>query len=56
MATHRRCRRFVGTALVGVSLLIAEIVWASPAQADQTSYLNDLHNDGIYAVEGGDGS
>jgi hypothetical protein len=54
MATQRRYRRFVGTALVGGPLLVAGVVWASPAHADQTSYLNDLHKDGIHAVEGGD--
>ncbi len=54
MATQRHYRRFVGTALVGGPLLVAGVVWASPAHADQTSYLNDLHNDGIQSVEGGD--
>jgi hypothetical protein len=54
MATQRRYRRFVGKALVGGPLLVAGVVCASPAHADQTSYLNDLHHDGIHAVQGGD--
>lgn len=34
--------------------LFAGIVGAIPAHADVTSYLNDLHNDGIRDVDGGD--
>src|SRR5271156_3525315 len=48
MAAQRRHGRFVGTALVSGPLLVAGAVWASPAQADETSYLNDLHNSGIH--------
>ena len=50
----RRYRRFLGTALVGGPLLVAGVVWASPAHADQTSYLNDLHNHGVHDFAGGD--
>jgi Protein of unknown function (DUF732) len=52
--TLRIYRRFLGTALVGGPLLVAGVVWASPAHADQTSYLNDLHNHGIHDFAGGD--
>lgn len=46
--------RFMGTALAGVPLLVTGIVWATPARADQTAFLNDLHNARIHAVTGGD--
>jgi hypothetical protein len=49
-----RYRRFLSTALVGGPLLVAGVVWAGPAHADQASYLNDLHNHGIHDVAGGD--
>jgi len=54
MAAQRLYGRFMGTALVGGPLLVAGLVWASPAQADATTFLNDLHNAGIHAVTGGD--
>jgi len=54
MARQRCYRRFAGTALVGGPLLVAGVVWATLAHADQASYLNDLHKDGIHAVKGGD--
>lgn len=54
MAGRRLYGRFTGTALVGTPLLLAGIACAAPAQADQTSFLNDLHNAGIHAVNGGD--
>ena len=54
MAAQRPYGRFMGTALVGGPLLAAGIAWASPARADQTAFLNDLHNAGIHAVNGGD--
>jgi Protein of unknown function (DUF732) len=43
-----------GTALVGGPLLLAGLVWASPARADANSFINDLHRDGIHAINGGD--
>ena len=54
MAAQRLDGRFMGTALVGGTLLVAGVAWASPAQADQTAFLNDLHKAGIHAVTGGD--
>ncbi|MEE6178825.1 DUF732 domain-containing protein [Mycobacterium sp. 050134] len=53
MAVQRRSRRLVSAALGG-PLLAAGVVLAGPAQADDTSYLNDLHNVGIHDVGGGD--
>jgi hypothetical protein len=44
----------VGAALTGGPILVAGVVWASPAQADETTFLNDLHNAGIHDFEGGD--
>jgi hypothetical protein len=41
-------------AVAGGPLLVAGIAWASPAQADAASYLNDLHHAGIQDVAGGD--
>lgn len=46
--------RMTGAALVAGPLLIGGIGWAGPARADQTSFLNDLHNANIHAVNGGD--
>ena len=55
MALQRRCRRFMGLALTSGPLLVAGVVWASPAlQADATSYLNDMHHVGIQDFDGGD--
>ena len=54
MAAQRRCRRFMGLALTSGPLLVAGVVWASPAQADAASYLNDMHNVGIQDFDGGD--
>ncbi|ORB33354.1 DUF732 domain-containing protein [Mycobacterium paraseoulense] len=54
MAAQRPYGRFMGAALAGGPLLAAGIVWASPARADATAFLNDLHNAGIHAVNGGD--
>ncbi len=34
--------------------MVGGVVWASPAQADTDSYLNDLHKVRIYDVDGGD--
>ena len=58
MVAQRRYRRFMGLALTSGPLLVAGIVWASPAQADAgaqadaASYLNDLHNVGIHDFNG----
>ncbi len=54
MAAHRRYGLFMGTALLGGPLLVAGVVCASPAQADEASYLKDLHNSGIQDFNGGD--
>ena len=54
MALQRRCLRFMGLALISGPLLVAGIIWASPAQADAASYLNDTHNVGIQDFDGGD--
>ena len=54
MAAQRRPRRFMGLALTSGPLLVAGVVWASPAQADAASYLNDMHNVGIQDFDGGD--
>jgi uncharacterized protein DUF732 len=54
MAARRIYGRFMGAALASGPLLLAGVVWATPARADQASFLNDLHNAGIHAVNGGD--
>ncbi|MGB8390128.1 DUF732 domain-containing protein [Mycobacterium sp.] len=54
MAAQKCYGRFMGTALLGGPLLVAGVVWASPAQADATTFVNDLHRAGIHAVTGGD--
>lgn len=54
MATHRRYGRLMGMALIGGLLPTAAVIWADPASADTASYLTDLHNAGIHAVQGGD--
>lgn len=54
MAIHSRYGLFMGTALVGGPLLAAGLALASPAQADPASFLNDMHRDGIHAINGGD--
>ncbi len=54
MAAPKRYGRRVGTALSGGSLLVAAVVVAGPAQADDTSFLNDVHNAGMHDVGGGD--
>jgi hypothetical protein len=52
MAAQRLSRRFIRAALVGGPLLIAGVVCASPAHADEASYLTHLHNIGIQGVPG----
>jgi Protein of unknown function (DUF732) len=54
MAAQRLSGRFIGAALVGGPLLIAGVVCAGPAHADEASYLNHLHNIGIQDMDGGD--
>lgn len=54
MAADRRYGLLMGTALLGGPLLVAGVVCASPAQADEASYLKDLHNSGIQDFKGGD--
>ncbi|AFC51103.1 DUF732 domain-containing protein [Mycobacterium intracellulare] len=53
MSPRRLAGGFIASALFGAPLL-AGLVWASPAQADAASFLNDVHKDGIHAVTGGD--
>ncbi len=52
VAAQRCCGRRIGLALMSCPLLVAGVTLASPAHADATSYLNDLHNAGINAVGG----
>ena len=47
MAAQKHSGRFIRTALVGGPLLVAGVVCASPARADEASYLTHLHNIGI---------
>lgn len=54
MRTHGRCSQFMGTALLGGSLLGAGLLLAGPAHADASDFLNDMHRDGIHAMNGGD--
>lgn len=54
MAARGLYCRFVGAALTTGPLLISAIIGAGPARADQAAFLNDLHNAGIHAVDGGD--
>jgi len=49
-----RTPRFMGAALASGPLLLAGFVCASPARADQASFLNDMHSAGIHAINGGD--
>jgi Protein of unknown function (DUF732) len=54
MAAYRRCGRLMGLALVTGPLVAAGFVWASPARADDASYLSHLHGAGIQDEQGGD--
>ena len=54
MAAQRLSGRFIPAALLGGPLLIAGVVCASPAHADEASYLTHLHNIGIQDMDGGD--
>jgi hypothetical protein len=42
----------MGLVLTSGPLLVAGVVWASPAQADAGSYINDTHNVGIHDFDG----
>jgi hypothetical protein len=42
----------MGLALTSGPLLVAGVFWASPAQADAPSYVNDLHKVGIHDFNG----
>jgi hypothetical protein len=44
----------MGLVLTSGPLLVAGVVWASPAQADAASYVNDMHHAGIQDFDGGD--
>lgn len=58
MAARRLVDRVTGAALTAGPLMLAGMltatVTAGPARADQAAFLNDLHNAGIHAVNGGD--
>ncbi|MBI2697532.1 DUF732 domain-containing protein [Mycobacterium nebraskense] len=54
MSEQRAYGRFIKTALLSGPMLVAGVALASPAQADATTFVNDLHKDGIHAVSGGD--
>lgn len=54
MAARNGSGRFVGAALAGGPLLVAALVVAGPARADDVSFLNDVHNAGMHDVGGGD--
>jgi Protein of unknown function (DUF732) len=54
MAALKLSGKFIRTALLGGPLLIAGVVCAGPAHADEASYLNHLHAVGIGDNEGGD--
>jgi len=54
MAAQRLSGRFIHAALLGVPVLVAGVVCAGPAHADEASYLTHLHNIGIQDLDGGD--
>ncbi len=54
MAAPKRYARLSGAALLGGSLLAAAVAVAGPAQADDVSFLNDVHSAGMNDVAGGD--
>ncbi|OBI06571.1 hypothetical protein A5714_02290 [Mycobacterium sp. E2462] len=43
-----------GAALLGGPLTVVAIAWATPAHADASAFLSDMHRDGIHATSGGD--
>ena len=54
MAAQRLSGRLIPAAFLAGPLLIAGVVCAGPAHADEASYLNHLHAVGIGDNEGGD--
>jgi hypothetical protein len=54
MAAQKLSGKFIRAAFVGGPLLIAGVVCAGPARADEASYLKNLHNIGIQDLDGGD--
>jgi len=52
MAARRLSGQCTGAVVLGVPLLVAGLVWASPVHADATSYVNDMHNAGITSAGG----
>ncbi|MBW0012225.1 MAG: DUF732 domain-containing protein [Mycobacterium sp.] len=54
MAAQRLSGTFLRAALVVSPLLVAGVMSAGPAHADEASYLNHLHAVGIGDNEGGD--
>lgn len=54
MAAPKLYGKFVRAALAGGPLLIAGVVCAGPARADEASFLGHLHAIGIQDFEGGD--
>ena len=54
MAAQKLSGKFIRAALVGGPLLIAGLVCAGPAHADEASYLGHLHAIGIQDFDGGD--
>lgn len=55
MAAKRLYGGFMGTALVGGPLLVAGVIWAIPAMAEPSDYINDMHNAGITSDAGDSG-
>ncbi|OBH09490.1 hypothetical protein A9X03_04215 [Mycobacterium sp. E1715] len=54
MPGQRAYGRFIKTALVSGPVLVAGVALAGPAHADATTFVSDLHKNGIHAVSGGD--
>jgi hypothetical protein len=54
MAAQRLSGAFIRAALVGGPLLFAGVVCASPAHADEASYLTHLHDIGVPGGAGAD--
>jgi hypothetical protein len=54
MSARTQFGRFLGAALATGPLVLAGVLCATPAHADQATFINDLHSAGIHAVNGGD--